>query len=68
MSVPVAVYIGLGESGPYVSEFTGVLPGGVSSFGAEGVAVHEREKWCQASWSVPGAADMTAVDEVTCAQ
>ena len=33
-------------------------------FGAEGVAVDEREKWCQASLSVPGAGDMTAVDAV----
>ena len=33
-------------------------------FGAEGVAVDEREKWCQASLSVPGAVDMTSVVDV----
>ena len=54
---------GSGESGPYVLAFRGVLPGGMSGFGAEGVAVDEREKWCQASLSFPGAAD-TAVDAV----
>ena len=48
----------------YVPVFRGVLPGGMSGFSAEGVAVDEREKWCQASLSVPGAADMTAVDAV----
>ena len=36
----------------------------MSGFGAEGVAVDEREKWFQANLSVPGAADMTAVDAV----
>ena len=36
----------------------------MSRFGAEGVAVDERKKWCQASLSVPEAADMTAVDAV----
>ena len=48
----------------YVPVFRGVLPGGMSGFSAEGVAVDEREKWCQASLSVPGAADMTAVADV----
>ena len=51
--------VGTGNSGPYVPAFSGVLTGGI-----EGVAVDEREKWCQASCSVPGAADMTAVDAV----
>ena len=36
----------------------------MSGFSAEGVAVDEREKWCQASLSVPGAAVMAAVDAV----
>ena len=52
------------ESGPYVPPFRGVLPGGMSGFSAEGVAVDERRKWCHVSLSVPGAADMTAVDAV----
>ena len=55
---------GPGESGPYAPAFRGVLPGGMFGFSAEGVAVDEREKWCQVSLSVPGAADMTAVDAV----
>ena len=36
----------------------------MSVSGAEGVAAAECEKWCQASFSVPGAADMIAVDAV----
>ena len=36
----------------------------MSGFSAEGVAVDEREKWCQVSLSVPGAAVMAAVDAV----
>ena len=36
----------------------------MSRFSVEGVAVDEREKWCQASLSVPGAAVMSAVDAV----
>ena len=36
----------------------------MSGFGSEGVAVDEREKWCQVSWSAPGAAVMAAVDAV----
>ena len=36
----------------------------MSGFSAEGVAVDERERWCQVSLSVPGAADMTAVNAV----
>ena len=56
--------IGPGESGAYVPVFWGVLPGGMSGFGAEGVAVDENEKLCQASLSVTGAADITAVDAV----
>ena len=36
----------------------------MSGFSAERVAVDEREKWCQASLSVPGAAVMAAVDAV----
>ena len=58
MSAPDIV--GPGESEPYVPAFRGVLPGRMSGFGAEGVAVDDREKWCQASLLVPGAADMTA--------
>ena len=54
-----------GESGPYVPAFRGLLPGGISGFGAEFVAVDEGEKWCQANLSVPEAADMTVVDAVT---
>ena len=55
---------GPGESGPYVPAFRGVLPGGMSGFSAEGVAVDEREKSCQVSLSVPGAAVMAVVDAV----
>ena len=55
---------GPGESGPYVPAFRGVLPGGMSGFSAEAVAVNERERSCQVSLSVPGAADMTVVDAV----
>ena len=40
MSVPGIV--GSGESGPYVPAFRGVLPGGMSGFGVEGVAVDDR--------------------------
>ena len=36
----------------------------MSGFSAEGVAVDECEKWCQASLSVPGAAVVAAVDAV----
>ena len=36
--------VGPGESGPYVPTFRGVLPGGMSGFGAEGVAVDAHEK------------------------
>ena len=36
----------------------------MSGFCAEGVAVDEREKWCQASLSVPEAAVIAAVDAV----
>ena len=36
----------------------------MSGFSAGGVAVDEREKWCQVSLSVPGAAVMAAVDAV----
>ena len=36
----------------------------MSGFDAEGAAVDKREKWCQASLSVPGAADVTTVDAV----
>ena len=53
-----------GESGPYVPAFHGVLPGSMSGFSAEGVAVDERERWCQASLSVPGATVMATVDAV----
>ena len=52
------------DTGQYVPAFMWVLPGGMSSFGAEGLAVDEREKWCQVSLSVPGAADMTVNDAV----
>ena len=62
MSAPDIV--GPGESGPYVPGFRGVLPGGMSGFGAESVDVDDREKWCQASLLVPGAADLTSVDGV----
>ena len=62
MSAPDVV--GPGESGPYVPAFRGVLLGGMSSFGAESVADDQREKWCEASLSVPGAADLTATDAV----
>ena len=62
MSAPAVV--GAGESGPYVPVLREVLPGGMSGFGAEGVAVDEREKCCQASLSMPGVADMMAVDAV----
>ena len=55
---------GPGESGPCVPAFRGVLPGSLSGFSVESVAVDEREKWCQASLSVPGAAVMAAVDAV----
>ena len=55
---------GPGESGPCVPAFRGVLPGSMSGFCAEGVAVDEREKWCQASLSVPEAAVIAAVDAV----
>ena len=50
----------------YVPAFRGVLvlPGGMSGFSAEGVAVDERKKWCQVSLSVPGAAVMATVDAV----
>ena len=44
--------------------FREVLSGGMSGFDAEGAAVDKREKWCQASLSVPGAADVTTVDAV----
>ena len=36
----------------------------MSGFDAEDVAVDERENWCQASSSLPGAADLTVVDAV----
>ena len=55
---------GPGESGPYAPAFRGVLPGGISGFSAEGMAVDEREKWCQVRCSVPEAAVMAAVDAV----
>ena len=42
----------------------GVLPGVMSGFVAENVAVDERQKCCQAILSVLGAAGMTAVDAV----
>lgn len=44
--------------------FRGVLPGGMSGFNAEGVAVDAHEEWSQASLSVPRAKGMTAVDAV----
>ena len=43
-SVNVPAADGPGESGPYVPAFRGVLPGSMSEFSAEGVAVDEREK------------------------
>ena len=55
---------GRGESGPYVPAFRDVLPGGMSGFSAEGVAVGEHDKCCQVNLSMPGAAVMTAVDAV----
>ena len=62
MSAPDIV--GPEESAAYVPAFKGVLPGGMSGFGAEGVAVDKHEKWCQASLSVLGTANITAVDAV----
>ena len=44
--------------------YRGVLPGGMSGFSAEGIAVDDEEKWCRVSLSVPGAKNMTAVDAV----
>ena len=74
LPVPVSIYCaGVDECAGYsrawrigaVPAFRGLLPGGMSGFGAEFVAVDEGEKWCQANLSVPEAADMTAVDAVT---
>ena len=50
--------------GGFVPAYRGVKPGGMCAFEAEGVAVDAHEKWCRASLSVPGAADMVAVDAV----
>ena len=42
--------------------FSEVLPGDMSGFGDEDVAIDAHEKYCQPRLSVPGAADMTAAD------
>ena len=48
----------------YVPAWRGVKPGGMCAFEAEGIAVDSTEKWCRASLSVPGSADMVALDAV----